>query len=102
EQNSPFGTQDAVPLTKDREPLIDMTHGIIRHNGVKTRRRERQRRAGVSDPEVDAISYSSIRRQCNRIANSVLVYVYACDAASALQCQVDCGAASATAHLQYF
>src|SRR5262245_60914013 len=54
EQSSPFGTQNAMPLMKDGEPLIDMTHGIVRHNGIKTGRRERQRRAGIGDSEVDA------------------------------------------------
>src|SRR5262245_10116309 len=101
-QSSPFGTQDAMPLTKDREPLTDMTHGIVRQNGVKIPRRKRQRRAGVGNSEVDAIAYSSIRCQCNRIANSMLVYVDAGDAASALQCQVNSRAAGTAAHLEYF
>ena len=29
EQNSSLATQDAMPLTKDGEPLIDMTHRIV-------------------------------------------------------------------------
>src|SRR5262249_39781414 len=102
EQNSPFGTQDTMPLTKDSEPLIDMTHGVVRHNDVKRRCRKRQRRAGVDNSEADAISYSSIRCQCNRVANSVLVYIDTCNATSALQRQVNSGSARTTAYLQYF
>src|SRR5262245_63464811 len=101
-QSSRFGTQDAMPLTKDREPLTDMTHGIVRQNGVKIRLRKRQRRAGVGNSEVDAIDYSSIRCQCNRIANSMLVYIDDGDGASALQFQGNEGTDGKAVHAKYF
>src|SRR5215471_14217987 len=49
EQSSPSGTQDAMPLTKNGEPVIDMTHGIVRQNGIKTGCRKRQRRTRVGN-----------------------------------------------------
>src|SRR5205814_5603072 len=42
EQGPRAGTQDAMPLTQNGEPPIDMTHRIVRQNGVKTRCRKRQ------------------------------------------------------------